>query len=281
MPVTPPSSGIYDSATSILNAAKARVGERMPSLIAFNGNLLDYTQANAQQMFNNAWRKFQACLINCGSKKFNEEIVIEGIPPTASYNPKDQSSISWFQCGDGVGFTPTPVLPSDLITPLSISERQNGSCAQFPYPDTPNMDFYVDGLPRVQKYCFNGCWEWRGEVIYYPGATQSVDFLIRYRKVVPDIVDVGSTRWFQQPVPLVWCQDAFSWWNVFEAATAEAAKPDAPAGAMALAQAAKAEAMEATDRYVNGDIMLDERTEARRVPYGSGSGQSGRGGLVK
>ena len=195
MPVTPPSAGVYDTATSILNAAKARVGERMPSLLAFNGNILDYTQANTQQMFNSAWRKFQDALIDCGCKKFNEEVVIEGIPPTASYDPADQSSISWFQCGDGVGFfTPPngPVLPSDLITPLSISERQAGSFAQFPHPDTPNMDFFVDGLPRFQKQCFNGCWEWRGEVIYYPGATQSVDFLIRYRKNVPDIVDVGN-----------------------------------------------------------------------------------------
>ena len=204
MPVVPSgSSGVYDTATSILNAAKARVAHSMPSLVAFNGNLLDYTQANTQQIFNNAWRKFQDALIEAGSKKFQEEVVIEGIPPVTNFDPAVQCSISWFQIFDGDNYYTTPVLPSNLVTPLWMSERQSGSCAQFPWPDTPNMDFYVDGLPMNQKYCFNGCWEWRDEVIYYPGATQSVDFRIRYRINMPDIVDVGVKRWFQQDVTLV------------------------------------------------------------------------------
>lgn len=270
--IPPPTSTVYDGAFSFLNAAKARVGEQMPSLYPYTGNILDHTQASTQQRFNNAWRKFQDSLCDAGSKKFQESIVIYGIPPTTNFDPAAQNSISWFQCFDGNNFTTTPVLPADLVTPLWMSERQSGTQDPFPYPDDPNMDLYLDGLPMsAQKYCFNGCWEWRGEVIYYPGATQSVDFLIRYRKNVPDIVDVGNQRWFTQPVTLVRCQDPLSWWLVVEVATAVAALPNAPVNALALAQSAKLEAIEATKKYANRDVMLDERTEARRLPYNGGS----------
>lgn len=281
MPIIPPPSGsltVYDPAYSFLNEAKARLGQQMPSLFPYTGNILDHTQASTQQRFNNAWRKFQDALCDAGSKKFQESIVIYDIPATTNYDPAVQNSISWFQNFDGNNYETTPVLPSDLVTPLWMSERQAGTQNPFPYPDEPNMDLYIDGLPMTaQKYCFNGCWEWRGEVIYYPGATQSVDFLIRYRKNVPDIVDVGNVRWFNQPVTLVRCQDPLSWWLVVEVAIAIAAMPGAPANALAMVQMARSEAIEATKKYANRDVMLDERTEARRLPYGGGSRGQGSG----
>ncbi len=272
--VTP---AIYDPAFSILDAARARLAHLMPSLFPFTGNILGYTQANTQQMLNSAWRRFQDALCDAGSKRFQSDIVIVGLPPTANYDPAVQNSISWFQCFDGTNYTTTPVLPSDLVIPLWMAERQTDIFSPFPWPDTPNMDLYLDGLPMNQKQFRNGCWEWRGDVIYYPGATQSVDFRIRYRYNLPDIVDVGTTRWFQQPVPMVRCQDPLSWWLVCEVATAEAAKPDSPAKVVALAQSAQMQALEATKKYVNRDVMLDERTEARRIPYGAASGQQGSG----
>ncbi len=250
----------------------------MPSLFPYSGNILEQTQATTQQMFNNAWRRFQDSLCDAGSKRFQESIVIEGIPPTSNYDPASQNSISWFQCFDGDNYTTTPILPSDLVSPLWMSERQTESQAQFPWPDEPNMDLFMDGLPMRNKYQFNGCWEWRGEVIYYPGATQSVDFLIRYRKNIPDVVDVGNQRWFTQPVPLVRCQDPLSWWVVVEVATNEASKPIPAPGAMALMASAQFQAVEATKKFANRDIMIDERTEARRIPYGSSGGGQGRSG---
>jgi hypothetical protein len=280
VPVSPPSNPIFDTATSIMNATKPRVAQEMPSLVAYSGSVLDHTQATSQQFFNNAWRNFQDSLCDAGSKAFQEEIVIKDIPPTASFDPADQNSISWFECSDGVNTTSTPVLPSDLVTPLWMSERQAGTENPFPRPDAPNMDLYIDGLPRTaQKYCYNGCWEWRGQVIYYPGATQSVDFLIRYRKQLSDIVDVGNQRWFNQPVPLVRCQNPMSWWMVVEIAAFAAGTPNAPRNIVAMAATAEAKAIEATKKYANRDVMLDERTEAIRVPYNGGSrGQGSQGG---
>lgn len=274
MPVIPPTpvSGVYDPVFFILNETKSRVGEQMPSLQPYTGNILDATQASTQQRMNNAWRNFQDSLCDAGSKKFQQSVVIEGIPPTHNYDPAVQSSISWFQCFDGDNYQLNPVLPSDLVTPLWMSERQSGTQDPFPGPDEPNMDFYIDGLPMYgQKYCRNGCWEWRGEVIYYPGATQAVDFMIRYRKNLPDFVDVGSQRWFTQPVQMVRCQDPLSWWLVVEVATAASAIAGAPGNALQLAQSARLAAVEATKKYANRDVMLDQRTEAQRIPYNGGS----------
>lgn len=250
----------------------------MPSLFPYSGNILGYTQANTQQMFNSAWRKFQDSLCDAGSKRFQQDIVIAGIPATTNFDPAVQNSISWFQCFDGDNYTTTPILPSDLVIPLWICERQADSLSRFPWPDTPNMDMFLDGLPMNQKYAYNGCWEWRGDVIYYPGATQDLDFRIRYRYNLPDILDVGATRWFQAVVPMVRCQDPLTWWLVVEVATAEASKPDAPAKVLALAQSAERAALEATKKYVNRDVMLDERTEVRRIGYGSASQSNGYGG---
>lgn len=275
MPVLPsPTSQVYDTATSILNEAKGRLAHAMPSLFPYSGNILGYTQANTQQMFNSAWRKFQDALCDAGSKKFYEEVLIEEIPVVSNQDPAIPNSISWFQCFDGDNYTTTPVLPSDLVTPLFISERLTGSGAPFPAWDTqPNMRFYTSGIPKNNKQPFNGCWEWRGEVIYYPGALQSVDFMIRYRKNLPDIVDVGNKRWFTEDVPMVRCQDPMAWWLVVEVATAEAANPDSPAKVLGLAQSARMEALEATKKYVNRDVMLDEYTEVTRIGYGTGSSQ--------
>lgn len=276
----PPTPAIFDAANSILNASRTRVSQEMPSLSAYSGNVLDHTQATTQQFFNNAWRNFQDSLCDAGSKAMQQSIVIRDIPATASYDPAVQNSISWFECSDGVNTTSTPVLPEDLITPLWMSERQSGTQNPFPGPDEPNMDLYVDGLPMsAQKYYFNQCWEWRGQVIYYPGATQSVDFLIRYRKQFSDIVDVGNVRWFNSTVPLVRCQNPLSWWLVVEVAAFAAGRPDAPRNIMTMAATAEAKAVEATKKYANRDVMLDERTEAVRLPYNGGSrGQGSMGG---
>lgn len=280
MPTPTPTPAIFDTANSILNASRARVAQEMPSLLAYSGNVLDHTQATTQQFLNNGWRNFQDCLYDAGSKAMQGSVVIRDIPPTASYDPAVQSSISWFECSDGVSTTVTPVLPSDLVTPLWMSERQAGTENPFPGPDEPNMDPYLDGLPmRAQKYFFNGCWEWRGQVIYYPGATQSVDFLLRYRKQYADIQDVGNARWFTQPVPLVRCQNPLSWWLVVEVATFAANTPNPPRNSMAMIATAEAKAIAATKQYDNRDSMLDERTEAVRIPYNGGSrGQGSNGG---
>ncbi len=120
------------------------------------------------------------------------------------------------------------------------------------------------------------------DAIYIPGALNVQDFRIRYRLYLPDIVDVGTKRWFTQQVPLMRCQDPLAWWLCMEFAAAEAARSDIPSDMLmaiaGVATRAESEARAATDKWINRDVMKNERTEAVRVPYGGGSRGQGSGG---
>lgn len=131
-----------------------------------------------------------------------------------------------------------------------------------------------------QKQQRNRCWEWKRDVIFFPGALINVDFRIRFRAYLADIVDGDGIRWFEQPVPMMRCQDPMSLWVCYEFAMARAADGDASEQMMMAAKGFRDEAIEATKKFVNRDIMKNERTNNRRRPYGGGSrGQGSRSGF--
>lgn len=288
MPVVAPVNAYpYDTAFSILNASRLRLSElKMPSLYPYRGSVLDATQASTQQAFNSAYRRFQDELADAGADRFYGDAIINGIPPVTNFDPAVLCWISWSGCFDGNGFFQTPALPPDLILPLWMSERPTGSYAPLPcHPDEPNMKMYTDGLPMWRKTIWNRCWEWREDAIYYPGSQCSMDFRVRYRLYLPDLIDSGPQRWYQQFVQIMRCQDPLSWWIACEFLIAESTRTDTPPQAAmqaaSSAAAAEARAKAATDKWVNRDVMKNQRTEARRIPYGGGSrGQGGWGSGV-
>jgi hypothetical protein len=268
----------YDNATIIMNAARFRLNDKMPSLFPTSGKILDETQASTQQAFNNAYRRFQDALCDAGAERFQAETVIPNVPPTTNLDPAAQCSLSWNGFFDGTNNFTNPVLPSNLILPLWMSDRVAGTQFRFPDVDNPNMRVMVDGLQSFPKYQLNGQWEWRGDAIYFPGTTAAVDFRIRYRAYLPDIDNAGATRWFQQPVPVMRCVDPMAWWVCAEFAAARSADGDASEQMLAVAVACKEEAVEATKFWANRDVMKNERADVRRQPYGRGSRASGRYG---
>ena len=284
MPILPPSNtGVYDTWTTICNAARMRLRSRMPSLQAYSGNILDATQAETQQAASNALRRLQDGMVDAGSPRFSKETVIFGIPPVTNSDPASQQSMSWTEFFDGTNYQTTPVLPSDLILPLWMSERRNGSGLPFPPPNLPNMNPLPDGIPKRTKAIFNGCWQWRDDHVVFPGATQSVDFWIYYRSFLPDPVDVGSVRWFNSTVNIARCQDPLVWWLCREFAIARLAEMNSadaasPLGMQmtGLAELCETQAAEATKKLVNRDQMAKQRMDVRRIPYGGG-GSTGRG----
>lgn len=284
MPVIIPSpnAGIYDTASSILNSVRFRLNDRMPSLAATSGKILDETQASTQQAFNNGWRSMQNSLCDAGFERFHGDVVIERIPATLNMDPSSVCSLSWFNIFDGINSQTAPVLPSDLILPLWMSERPSvvSGVNSFAFPDVnrPNMICMLDGLQSCGKRQRNCQWEWRGDAIYYPGATIPVDFRIRYRRRLPDIDNVGDTRWWNVSVPILDCQDALSWriCSEFAAAKAVGAEAEVAAAALAVAVACEGKAMDAIKLLANRDAMKTERVAVRRIPYGGGSrGQGG------
>lgn len=268
----------YDSATTILNAARVRLNDKIQTLVGVRGTILGETDPLTNQAFNNGYRRFQDGLVDAGSERFSGQVIISQVPIVGSYDPASQCSMSWFGMFDGVNNFSTPALPNNLILPLWMSERPSGSNSPFPSPNTPNMFCATDGLPMYPKGQRNACWEWREDAIWFPGATITVDFLIRYRSYLADLVDVGTTRWFQQSVPIMRCSDPLSWWVCAEFAAARASDGSIGAQMLSVAAQCKAEAVEATKRWVNQEIQKNQRLDVRRIPYGSSSRGGGYGG---
>ena len=284
MPVLPPlPNAAQDPVFSILDATRFRLHEKMPSLLPYGGTILRETEPSTQQGFNNAFRKCQAVMANAGSSTFEAAIAILNIPKVsqAALDPLTECWISWDGCSDGINEYETPTLPGNLMTPLWMSERWNGSMQPLGSSRRPNMTCCPDGLPKNRKFNYNGCWQWRGEVIYYPGSLQSMDFWIYYQAYFPDLVDVANTPWFMQKVPIVRCQDALSHWLCAEFCMSqsndESLDPDVRKQFAAAMPYFVEQAMAATRLLVSPDKKRKQRTNYTRLPF-AGGGQGGSGG---
>lgn len=271
MAILPPiSASVMDLANTILNAARTRVNDKLSSLYPTGGKILDNTDAFTHQCFNNAWRRFQEYLANMGYTPLISEVVIENLPAVGSTDPASQVYINWYVFFDGVNYNTTPVLPDSLVHPLKVWERYSGQ--NMPFPDEP-IECYLDGLPAYPKTTMNGCWEWRENSIYMPGAQQEVDLRIRFVKYLPDIVDIGNVRWFNQQVPIARCLEPMSWYVAFEFANARTPATDAEAAAQSGAAKSFSDKAEgATKLIFNRDVKMKQRVTVSRQP------RSGRGG---
>ena len=76
------------------------------------------------------------------------------------------------------------VLPVDLLSPEFLWERQTGSNLPFHPMRQPQ-----EGLPSIQQGPTLNNWEWRGNAIWFNGATTLRDIRIRYRKQEANIAE--------------------------------------------------------------------------------------------
>lgn len=272
MPILPPIStvAVLDSVTTILNSIRVRLNDALPSLYPTGGKVLDNTSAFTQQCFNNGYRKLQEYLSNLGYTPLIQEIIITNLPVVESQDPASQVYINWNNYFDGANYNSTPVLPDDLIQPLKVWERWSDQ--NMPFPDVP-MECYLDGLPTNQKTTYNGCWEWRNNSIYMPGSQREMDLRIRYVKYLPDIVDIGSVRWYQGNVAIPRCLEALSLFVCAEFASSRMPDNDAEAAMQTGAVKSFSERAEGAAKLMfNRDVKMKERVTVSRIP------RSGRGG---
>ena len=266
MPFVPTTVAPFDSAYAILAAAKVRLNDTLPTLFPVGGKLLENSQVQTQQIFNTSLRKMQEYLANMGYTKLTDEQVIFGLPPVANSDPSVQTYINWFNYFDGANLWPAPVLPSNLIIPKRIWERQSGTASGF-----AEMGMVLDGIPTWNKQARNLCWEWRNDCIYMPGSLSTMDLRVRYAKYIPDIVDSSGVPWFQQPVPFMRCLDSLSYYICSEVLQSRG---------MAIQDPFMEKAQAAAKLIMNRDISTKQRVDIRRRPRsGRGDGSGYGGGL--
>lgn len=208
----------YDIVIFPLNSARARLNDKIETLVAIGGQLLENTQPFTQQVVNTAWRRLQDKLRDLGFTRLKREVgSYLSVPAAGSVDSSAFSSISYIGFNDGLNFSSFPLLPSDLIAPLDLWERPSaGGANTAPFIE---MDRVLNGLPAVPKASWNRQWEWREDAIYLPGALVATDIRLRYSAYLLDFVDVGNnaqlnqlpnTPWFGQPVPIMQSSDALS-----------------------------------------------------------------------
>src|SRR5580700_1796765 len=209
------------------------------------GNL--FTDAVLLPYVNSAYRKAQRALANVQSGTFLSDDVLLVVPAVTEVDPSAQVSIT-----DATA--PPNQLPSDLLVPVKLWERVNGSSDAF----VEMIDLTDhDGLPSEPQGMTLNYWEWRADGLYFLGATQDTQIRLRYQKAYPDFTDATSSVLIRQ------AQEALAYAAAAMAGAARGA-PQAERWDAAAADALEDLLVRATQR--------EQQTGRRRRPFSSRAG---------
>jgi hypothetical protein len=234
------SSPPYDTAGFILQQAIARSGDS-GSPNGISGDLLNSAQPGVIQLLNGCYRDLQDRLISKGVETFNKYWEIDAIPPADTSNPSTAIYINYTGYFDGTNMQSDWFLPSDMIKPLELWERQTGNNFWVP------MTMAADSISTRPPMPFFHEWDWQNDTLYLPVANQTNDMKIKGLCYAPDITDTNS------PILISRCQTALAYLFLTEMAKQR--------GGLELAAAWKADA----DMWINAIV---NRT-ARKEQYGS------------
>ena len=209
------------------------------------GNL--FTDAVLLPYANSAYRAVQRELANAGAGGFltdNAQLVVAAV---GAADPSLQVSIT-----DATA--PPNQLPTDLLAPLKLWERANGSSDDF--VEMVDLSRH-GGLPSRAQGVTLGVWEWRADGIYFLGATQDTQVRIRYLKSFPDLADATS------PVLVRNAQEAIAYGTAALAAWARGTP---------LAEKWDTAASDAIESLVSAAVRREQQTARRRRPFSARSG---------
>lgn len=170
MPVPP--SSVYAPVSDCADLVRALCNDQTGSL---------FTDVYILPFMNAAYRDVQIALANAGKQTFTADYATLSVPAVATADPGQEIQISFTGTTGNVsgGSLASPVLPSDLIEPEVITERQDGSAD--PFQQMQNMTAH-GGLPSYPQEGALRFWEWREDSICLLGATQQIQIKIRYSK---------------------------------------------------------------------------------------------------
>lgn len=151
--------------------------------------------------------------------------------------------------------TPAPnQLPQNLLEPLKIWERQSGSNDSF----VEMIDLtYKGGLPSREQAERLIEWEWRGDGIYFVGATINTQIRLRYRRSLDDLIDGTSS------ISIRNSQEALAYY----AASMAGAARGSP-----VAQTWETMGEDAKDKLISAVVRQQQFSPRRRQPYGQRRG---------
>lgn len=226
-------SSAYNTAGQITQLVRALLNDSA-------GNL--FTDGLLMPFVNSAYRKVQRALANVGAGTFIVDNVTVVVPAVAVVDASVQVVVS-----DATA--PPNQLPTDLLVPVKLWERGNGSSDDF----IEMVDLTRHGgLPSRPQGNRLGVWEWRGDGIYFLGATQDNQVRIRYAKAYPDLSDALSVVLIRN------AQDAIAYTAAAMAAMARGSP---------LAEKWDAAGEDALEDLISAAARREQQTVRRRRPY--------------
>ena len=209
------------------------------------GNL--FTDGLLLPYLNSAYRKVQRALANIQSGTFIVDNTTVVVPAVTAVDASVQVVIN-----DATA--PPNQLPTDLLAPAKLWERKNGGSDNF--QEMVDMTDH-GGLPSQPQGAALRFWEWRGDGLYFLGATQDVQVRMRYQKAYPDLADATSSILIRN------AQEALAY---FTAAMAAMARGSPLAEKWTLA------AEDALEDLIVRVTQREQQSVRRRRPYSSRRG---------
>jgi len=239
MPVV--GSSAYNTAGQITSLVRSLLNDAQ-------GNL--FTDAVLLPYLNSAYRKVQRALGNTGGGGFIQDDVLLVVAGVSAADASLQVCVS-----DATA--PPNQLPTDLLVPMKLWERPNGSTDDF----VEMVDLTRHGgLPsRVQDTTLS-VWEWRADGLWFVGATQDTQIRVRYLKAYPDLADATS------PVLVRNAQEALAYATAGLAGWARGSP---------LAEKWDDAAEDAIEDLVSAAVKREQQSARRRRPYSARTGYGG------
>lgn len=218
-----------------------------------------------QPMLNSSIRKMYRMLRNVGEPVLiKDNVILTNLPIINSPanglgqpDPAVQTALTAQGYFDGVQLWPNFVLPTDMLYPTKLWERQTGSNLPFFMMDAPS-----GGLESAMQGPYLKQWEWRNLNLNFRGATQPVDIRMRYYCSLPQFfsqtLDFNTTY-----VPVPDCTDFLA----YDVAVTYARMLGSP-GLAELSAAAAQEMFE----LKNANVRRMQHQDYARIPFGNSDG---------
>lgn len=211
-----------------------------------------WTDGVAMPYVNEGYRKVQRALKNVGQPGPIVDdylLIVAAIPANPGPDPSVQVSIT-------NSTAPPNQLPVDLAEPLRLWERPSGSSQ--PFAEMSNMTDQ-GGLPSQMQDTILHMWEWRGDGLWFVGATQDTQIRMRYRAFFAALTDGTSQILIRDSVSAI----------AYAAAGLAAASRGSPA-----AQQWEPLFSDAMEDLINAATRQLQRRGKRRRPFSSRAGYS-------
>lgn len=209
--------GSYPTLEEIMNLVRGLVNDSQAGATDTPGEGQVFTDNPSispftQPFLNGSIREVYRELRNIGAPTLiKDNVIVSGLTPVNGANglgnpdPAVQVFLGYAGYFDGTNMNNALMLPSDLLFPEKVWERQTNSNNSF----TPMCKAQF-GLPsRPQQTVLND-WEWRGDAIWFVGSTNTEDVRLRYYCSLPQFfsstMDFSSTY-----VPVLDSADAIAY----------------------------------------------------------------------